>query len=123
MLHHISLPVADMEKASRLYDAALAALGYRRVCSGRHFTGYGIEDGKDKFAIKHSNPSISAGPKFHLAFAAPSQEAVDAFHQAALQYGATDNGLPGLRAHYGPTYYAAFIVDLDGHYIEAVHNN
>ncbi len=122
MLHHISLPVADLERSSTLYDAALAALGYRRVCSGSGFAGYGVEDGKDKFAVKHAVPSESAGPRFHLAFAAPSREAVDAFHRAALQHGAIDNGGPGLRLHYGPSYYAAFIIDLDGHRIEAVSN-
>ena len=122
MLHHISLPVANLDRSSNLYDAALAALGYRRVASGAGFAGYGVEDGKDKFAIKHAVPSASAGPQFHLAFAAPSREAVDAFHRAALQNGAIDNGGPGLRAHYGAHYYAAFIIDPDGHRIEAVHN-
>ena len=122
MLHHISLPVADLQRSSALYDAALAALGYRRVCSGKDYAGYGIEDDKDKFSIKHIVPSASAGPRFHLAFAAPSQQAVDAFHQAALAHGATCDGAPGLRPHYGPTYYAAFIIDLDGHRIEAVHS-
>jgi len=123
MLHHVSLPVADLERSSALYDAALAALGYRRVCSGDGFAGYGIDEGKDKFAIKHAVPSASAGPRFHLALAAPSREAVDAFHRAALLHGAADNGRPGLRPHYGPDYYAAFIIDLDGHRIEAVHNS
>ena len=118
MLHHISLPVADLERSSALYDA-VAALGYRRVCTSDGFAGYGLEDGKDKFAIKHAVPSASAGKHFHLAFAAPSREAVDAFHGAALQHGADDDGAPGLRPHYGPGYYAAFIIDLDGHRIEA----
>jgi predicted lactoylglutathione lyase len=57
-----------------------------------------------------------------IALAAPSREAVDAFHAAALHHGATDNGRPGPRPHDGPRYYAAFVVDLDGHRIEAVHN-
>ena len=122
MLHHISLPVADLEASSALYDAALGALGYRRVCSGDDFAGYGVEDDKDQVSLKHIEPSASAGPRFHLAFAAPSPDAVAAFHKEALQHGATDNGTPGLRIHYGPTYFAAFIIDLDGHRIEAVHN-
>jgi catechol 2,3-dioxygenase-like lactoylglutathione lyase family enzyme len=122
MLHHASLPVADLERAAAFYDAALAALGYRRVCSGPGFVGYGIEDGKDKLALKQTLPSEAAGPGFHIALAAPSREAVDAFHAAALGQGASDNGPAGLRPHYGPSYYAAFIVDLDGHRIEAVHN-
>ncbi len=121
MLHHISLPVADLKGSSALYDAALGALGYRRVCSGDDVAGYGIEDDKDKFSIKHVQSSASAGPRFHLAFSAPSTDAVAAFHNEALNHGATDDGTPGLRPHYGPTYFAAFIIDLDGHRIEAVH--
>ena len=122
LLHHISLPVVSIEKSSALYDAALMPLGYRRVCSGKDFSGYGIEEGKDHFAIKEINPSTSAGPGFHLAFGAPSREAVDRFHEAAISNGAKDNGKPGFREHYGPNYYAAFIIDLDGHRIEAVIN-
>jgi len=64
-----------------------------------------------------------AGPRFHLAFSAPSRESVDRFHASALRHGATDDGRPGLRRHYGPGYYAAFIIDLDGHRIEAVIND
>lgn len=121
MLHHASLPVANLARAVALYDAALSALGYRRVCEGPGFAGYGLEEGKDKLALKLTDPSRSAGPGSHLALAAPSREAVDAFHAAALSHGASDNGGPGLRPQYGPAYYAAFIVDLDGHRIEAVH--
>lgn len=122
MLHHASLPVRDLARAAALYDAALAPLGYRRVCSGQGFAGYGVEDGKDKLALKQVTGSGPAGPGFHIALAAPSREAVDAFHAAALRQGASDNGSPGARPHYGPGYYAAFIFDLDGHRIEAVHN-
>jgi catechol 2,3-dioxygenase-like lactoylglutathione lyase family enzyme len=122
MLHHASLPVAEVDRAAVLYDAALAALGYRRVCTGPGFAGYGLEGGKDKLLLKQTTPSAAAGPGFHLALAAPTREAVDAFHEAALRHGASDNGCPGLRSHYSPTYYAAFIIDLDGHRLEAVHN-
>ena len=120
MLHHISLPVADLERSSSLYSAILFALGYRCVCSGKDYAGYGVEEDEDLFMIKQINPSASAGPGFHLAFGAPSRKAVDEFHKLALANGATDNGKPGIRAQYGPAYYAAFIVDLDGHRIEAV---
>jgi catechol 2,3-dioxygenase-like lactoylglutathione lyase family enzyme len=123
VLHHISLPVSDLDKSTRLYDAALSELGYRRVCSGGDFAGYGVEDNEDKFAIKQIRPSACAGRRFHLAFTAPSRESVDRFHATALRHGATDDGRPGLRRHYGPAYYAAFIIDLDGHRIEAVIND
>lgn len=122
MIHHVSLPVADLERATALYDSALAALGYHRVLDAPGFAGYGVDDGKDKIALKRMVPSAAAGPGFHIAIAAPSRRAVDAFHAAALLHGATDDGRPGLRPHYGPDYYAAFIIDLDGHRIEAVHN-
>jgi catechol 2,3-dioxygenase-like lactoylglutathione lyase family enzyme len=122
MLHHVSLPVADLARSSALYDAALAPMGYRRVVDAPGFAGYGIEDGKDKLALKHASPSAAAGPKFHLALSAPSREAVASFHTAALKHGATDDGPPGPRLHYGPNYYAEFIIDPDGHRIEAVHN-
>lgn len=121
MLHHASIPVADLSASSSLYDAALAPLGYRRVASSETFAGYGVEEGRDKFALLGVAAAVAAGAGFHLAFAAPSREAVDEFHAAALRHGASDNGAPGLRPQYGPTYYAGFILDLDGHRIEAVH--
>ncbi len=122
MLHHASLPVEDIDRSRRLYDAALAELGYRRVCSGPGFAGYGVEDGKDKLALVQTAAAAAAGSGFHLALAAPSREAVHAFHEAAMRHGASDNGRPGPRPHYGPDYYASFVIDLDGHRIEAVHN-
>ncbi|KAA3609604.1 MAG: VOC family protein [Planctomycetota bacterium] len=122
MLHHVSFPVADIEKAALLYEAILGALGYRQVDRDDRFVGYGVKDGEDQFALKLRNPAIPAGPGFHLAFAAPSRAAVVAFHEQAMKYGARDNGAPGLRPHYGPHYFAAFVIDLDGHYVEAVYN-
>jgi len=122
MLHHMSLPVADLERSTRLYDAALGALGYRLVSSSPGFAGYGLEDGKDKLALMKVDAPLAAGLGAHLALAAPSREAVDAFHRAALLHGARDNGPPGPRSPYGPNYYAAFVIDPDGHRLEAVHN-
>ncbi len=122
MLHHISFPVSNLKRSTKLYDDALDALGYRRVCSGEDYTGYGVEDGKDKFLIVKSEVITPSGPGFHLAISAPSRKAVDQFHERALKSGATDNGPPGLREEYGPEYYAAFIIDPDGHRIEAVNN-
>jgi catechol 2,3-dioxygenase-like lactoylglutathione lyase family enzyme len=122
MLHHLSFAVSDLEIAGAFYDAALGALGYRRVFADATAIGYGIEDGKDKFCLKLRPRSTSPGPGFHLAFSAPSRAAVDAFHRNGLRFGGTDNGAPGLRPHYGPNYYAGFLVDPDGHHIEAVLN-
>ena len=129
MLHHISFGVSDIERAAAFYDAALSPLGYVRVWEdirpgeADQAVGYGIAGGDDKLALKHRpNGQRPPGPGFHLAFAAPSRKAVSDFHRAALQHGGKDNGAPGLRPDYGPDYYAAFVVDLDGHAIEAVFN-
>ncbi len=122
MLHHVSFAVADLQKAAVFYDAALAALGFRRVFEAATAIGYGVEDGKDKLCLKQRDGATPPGPGFHMAFTAPSHDAVHAFHVAALGHGGVDNGAPGLRPHYGPHYYAAFVIDPDGHRIEAVIN-
>jgi catechol 2,3-dioxygenase-like lactoylglutathione lyase family enzyme len=121
MLHHVSFPVANLPAAKALYAAALGALGYRLVADLADFAGFGVQDGEDIFALKQQPKAQAAGPGFHLAFAAASRQAVDQFHANALAHGGRDNGAPGLRPHYGPSYYAGFIIDLDGHHIEAVH--
>ncbi len=123
MLHHLSIPVTNVERSARFYDAALGALGYVRVQSDPDFIGYGYAGGGDRFAIRSSGDDIRVpGPGFHLAFAAPSTEAVDAFYAAAVSHGGTDNGKPGPRPDYGPRYYAAFVLDPDGYRLEAVIN-
>ena len=121
MLHHISLPVSNLGAARTLYDAALSPLGYRCVFSDATAVGYGVEDGKGKLCLKLRPDARDAGDGFHLALTAPSQRAVDEFHAAAMKSGAVDCGGPGLRSHYGPDHYAAFVADLDGHRLEAVH--
>ena len=126
MLHHVSLGATDIDAAARFYDAVLAPLGYERVWSdlrpgqSGQAVGYGPPGSGDKLAVKQVSSSIPSIPGFHLAFAAPSREAVKSFHAAALASGGQDNGAPGLRPDYGPNYYAAFVIDLDGHRLEAV---
>jgi catechol 2,3-dioxygenase-like lactoylglutathione lyase family enzyme len=121
MLHHLSFAVADLDRSAAFYDATLAPLGYVRVWSNATAIGYGLAGGGDKFAIKVRSSEVSVpGAGFHLAFAAPSREAVDTFHRAALASGGRDNGAPGLRPHYAPDYYAGFVFDPDGYRIEAV---
>ncbi len=123
MLHHISFAVKDLEKSAAFYDSALEPLGYRRVCQAKNFIGYGIEDGKDKFAIASKGDSVSSPSSgFHLAFSAKNRDAVDLFYSAALENGGKNNGAPGLREQYGPNYYAAFVIDPDGYHVEAVIN-
>jgi catechol 2,3-dioxygenase-like lactoylglutathione lyase family enzyme len=120
MLHHISFGVQDLILSGAFYDAALGALGFRRAFEDETAVGYGLADGEDDFCLKLRPDAAASGPGFHLAFAASSRAAVDAFHQAALQVGGQDNGAPGLRPDYGPLYYAAFLIDPDGHRIEVV---
>ena len=122
MLHHISLAVADLAVAGAFYDAALGALGYRRVFDVDTAIGYGVEDGNDKLCLKLMPSPRVPGPGFHVAFSAASRDAVDRFHAAGLAAGGTDNGPAGLRPHYGEHYYAAFLIDPDGHHVEAVIN-
>jgi catechol 2,3-dioxygenase-like lactoylglutathione lyase family enzyme len=122
MLHHVSFAVVNLESSGAFYDAALGALGYRRVFEDNTAIGYGIEDDKDIFCLKLRSLAIAPGTGFHLAFSAPSRGAVDLFYSAALAAGGRDNGRPGLRLHYGPSYYAAFLVDPDGYHVEAVIN-
>jgi catechol 2,3-dioxygenase-like lactoylglutathione lyase family enzyme len=121
--HHISLGVADLERAAAFYDAALAPLGlvrltqnYRSVCYGP--AGF---EGEAPFAIiAHGVEAKPPGAGFHMAFAAPSHDAIDRFHAAAIANGGTDEGAPGIRENYAPDYYAAFVRDPDGHRLEVV---
>jgi catechol 2,3-dioxygenase-like lactoylglutathione lyase family enzyme len=129
MLHHVSLGVSDLLRAAAFYDAALAPLGYVRVWEDirpgepDQAIGYGLPGAGDKLALKSCpEGQRPPGPGFHLALAAPNRQAVARFFDAAVLHGGADNGRAGLRPHYGPNYYAAFVVDPDGHHIEAVFN-
>lgn len=127
MIDHLSLPVSDIERARAFYDCALSPLGNRRLMrideEDYLSFGYGPQDPEARFWI--GGPKTSTGPAmsaegFHVAFSAPNRPAVDEFYRAAMAAGATDNGPPGLRPHYHPDYYAAFVIDPDGHHLEAV---
>ena len=121
MLHHLSFATKDLQRSAAFYDAALAPLGYRRVCSHDTFAGYGVKDNEDKFVLKLlPEGTIVPGEGTHLAFAAPTRASVDEFYQAALKHGGKDNGGYGVHSEYGPNYYAAFVFDPDGYRIEAV---
>ena len=121
MLHHLSFAVVDLARSTAFYDAVLQPLGYVQVWADSTAVGYGLVGGGDKFAIKlrPDNEGVP-GDGFHIAFAAPSREAVVRFYQAALRHGGRDNGKPELCREYGPHYYAGFIIDPDGYRIEAV---
>jgi catechol 2,3-dioxygenase-like lactoylglutathione lyase family enzyme len=121
MLHHVSFGVSNLERSAAFYDAALAVLGYVRVWTDATAVGYGLAAGQDLFAVYlKAGDAVAPGPGFQLAFTAPSREAVARFHADELAHGGQDNGAPGLRAAYGPNYFAAFVIDPDGYRIEAV---
>jgi catechol 2,3-dioxygenase-like lactoylglutathione lyase family enzyme len=121
MLGHLSFGVSDLERSIAFYDAALAPLGLTRVWTKPSAAGYGFPGTGDLLALKkQSSPVRPPGPGFHLAFNVSTHAVVDAFYSEALRAGGTDNGRPGLRLQYGPAYYAAFVIDPDGHPIEAV---
>lgn len=124
MLDHVGFAVADAERSRRFYEAALAPLGISLIMSvtpeqtesGGTAHGFG-SDGKPYFWVG-DNEKVGEGS--HVAFAADTREQVDAFHDAAIGAGGRDNGAPGLRPHYHPNYYGAFVLDPDGLNIEAV---
>jgi catechol 2,3-dioxygenase-like lactoylglutathione lyase family enzyme len=117
MLDHVTFGVTDIERSKAFYDRALRPLGIQRLyAEAETSAGYG-SNGKAYFWIGLRNtPQTGA----HIAFATPERSVVDAFHAAALAAGAKDNGQPGVRAHYHPNYYGAFVLDPDGHNVEAV---
>ncbi|GGY81123.1 hypothetical protein GCM10007388_12270 [Pseudoduganella plicata] len=110
----------DLAAGAAFYDGVLGALGFRRVFEDDEAIGYGTVDDQDILCLKQRDDAAAPGDGFHLAFAAPTRGAVDAFHAAGMRAGGRDNGGPGLREDYGPAYYAAFLADPDGHRVEAV---
>jgi catechol 2,3-dioxygenase-like lactoylglutathione lyase family enzyme len=119
MISHVSVGVRDIAKAGRFYDAALAALGYKRLYDSAEALGYGA-DGPQLWVMKVERPvPADAASGLHFCFDAPNREAVEQFHAAALKAGGKDNGKPGLRKDYGDNYYAAFVIDPDGYRLEA----
>jgi catechol 2,3-dioxygenase-like lactoylglutathione lyase family enzyme len=122
MLDHISLGVSDLERSRRFYDAALPPLGLVRTVD---FEGRGSDYGAmaGQFGVEFTitvETGVSPLRGMHVCFRAPDRTSVRAFHAAALLAGGRDDGGPGVRTQYHPDYYAAFVVDPDGHRIEAV---
>jgi catechol 2,3-dioxygenase-like lactoylglutathione lyase family enzyme len=118
MFDHVGVSVRDLDASVRFYAAALEPLG-SAVCS-RDGVGAGLGPrGAPALWLNRGDGAERRGA--HLAFRAPSRAAVDAFHAKGLAAGGRDNGAPGLRADYAPTYYAAFLLDPDGNNVEAVH--
>ena len=118
ILDHMGFSVRDTERSKAFYVQALAPLGIAIVMKGHGWVGMGRE-GRPQFWFGGGGGKAGAGP-VHLAFAARSRAEVRAFYEAALAAGGKDNGAPGLRPEYHADYYGAFVIDPDGHNIEAV---
>jgi catechol 2,3-dioxygenase-like lactoylglutathione lyase family enzyme len=125
MLDHIGFSVSDLRRSRQFYLQALAPLGVvlvmeltREQTGGSGHAGFG-DNGKPYFWIGDDTPRALGGC-LHVAFAAPDRATVDAFYRAAIAAGGRDNGAPGLRPHYHAHYYGAFVLDPDGHNVEAV---
>jgi catechol 2,3-dioxygenase-like lactoylglutathione lyase family enzyme len=123
MIDHTGVSVSDPVKSQRFYDGTLATLGYSLLMrvpvehtGGLVVLGYGIAP-KPDFWVAQGTPNH---PPIHIAFRADTRAHVDAFYKAALAAGGRDNGPPGPRPHYHEKYYGAFVLDPDGHNIEAV---
>ncbi|HWK43342.1 MAG TPA: VOC family protein [Stellaceae bacterium] len=117
MLDHVMIGVTDLVRSKAFYDQALKPLGIERFASdSSDFAGYGTD--KKGFLWVARGDAVPVG--VHIAFAAPNRSIVDAFHAAAIAAGGRDHGAPGLRPQYHPAYYGAFVLDPDGHNIEAV---
>jgi catechol 2,3-dioxygenase-like lactoylglutathione lyase family enzyme len=129
MLDHVSIPVGDFERSARFYDAALSPLGLIRIrtpeLDGIRIADYGMGDVL-AFSVGAPDDAPTEGwtvvplVGMHIAFSARTRASVDAFYAAGLEAGGRDNGAPGLRPEYEPNYYAAYLIDPDGHHIEAV---
>ncbi len=122
MIDHTGVAITDPARSRRFYEAALAPLGYQvlmeiplQFTGGVVVLGFGVPPKPDFWMSQ----GIPQRPHVHIAFRADNRAVVDAFYNAAIAAGGTDNGPPGLRQHYHQNYYGAFVLDPDGHNIEA----
>jgi len=117
MLDHVTIGVSDTERSKTFYDRVLRPLGITRLyAEGEAFAGYGISPKAFFWIGVRDTPQTGA----HVAFTAQDRTIVDQFHREAIAAGGRDNGQPGIRRHYHSNYYGAFVLDPDGHNIEAV---
>ena len=120
MIDHISVAVRDLDRAARFYEAVLAPLGLTRLVTRPATIGFGKAYSEFWINLRATMSAVDEGSGVHIALRAKSTGEVDAFHAAALAAGGKDNGGPGLRPHYHPNYYGAFVFDPDGNNVEAV---
>lgn len=122
MIDHLAIDVSDLKKSGHFYEKALEPLGYKKLMEslqefgGRLVLGWGDSSETELYIADGS----SNKPRLHIAFRADSRDKVDEFYKAALGAGGKDNGKPGLRPQFHEEYYGAFVLDPDGHNVEAV---
>lgn len=116
MIDHIGISVANYQTSKAFYTQVFAPLGVKLVMEVQGWAGFG-KNGKPEFWFGEGDKPQQP---MHIAFTAASRAEVDAFYQAAIAAGGKDNGEPGIREIYHPNYYGAFVLDPDGHNIEAV---
>jgi catechol 2,3-dioxygenase-like lactoylglutathione lyase family enzyme len=114
VIHHVSVEVSDLERAGRFYDSVLGPLGWRRQVETDERVGWGIF--RPVFFVSARHGARAGGG--HVAFAANGISAVKAAWEAGINAGGINQGDPGQRPEYGPTYYAAYLRDPDGHRVE-----
>ncbi|WP_024516144.1 VOC family protein [Bradyrhizobium sp. Tv2a-2] len=120
MIDHISLGVADLERAARFYEPVLASLGLSRLVTRPATVGFGKSYPEFWINLRAGMAKVAPESGIHICLRARTTAEVDAFHAAALAAGGTSDGPPGLRPHERVKYYAAFVLDLDGNRVEAV---
>lgn len=120
MLHHVSIGTNDLDRARAFYDAVMPAIGLKLLKHSERIVAYGLTETIFSVEKPADGRSASVGNGTHVAFHAGHRSAVDDFHRQGLRHGGTDEGRPGLRDHYDPHYYSAFLRDPDGNKIEAV---
>jgi catechol 2,3-dioxygenase-like lactoylglutathione lyase family enzyme len=120
MIDHVSVGVADLERAARFYEAALVALGLTRLVTRPATIGFGKTYPEFWINLRPDMAKIPLEAGTHICLRAKTTAEVDAFHAAAVKSGGTSDGGPGLRPHDRVKYYAAFVLDPDGNRIEAV---
>jgi catechol 2,3-dioxygenase-like lactoylglutathione lyase family enzyme len=118
MFDHIGIKVKDLDASVRFYTAALGPLGFEVTSQDESSAAFGA---KGRYSLWLYPDAKLAHSLIHVAFTAGNRAAVDAFYREGLKNGGRDNGSPGVRKDYGPSYYAAFLFDPDGNNVEAVY--
>ena len=120
MIDHVSIAVRDLDACTRFYETVLTAIGLTKLRARAETVGFGKKYPEFWLNARPGMAPVAADSGAHVCLRAPSTEAIDAFHAAALAAGGSSDGAPGLRPQYNAAYYAAFIRDPEGNRIEAV---